>query len=392
MRNTFHGYYQPSEEEFEKLWSEGLLVPDNNVLMHLFRFMPKQRQEVLAAFKSFGDRLWLPHQVAKELQDGWRSADSSNRGAYTKLKEDLAKKMGEVEDLVRRFSRFDPWPEGSPMNQISEFFGNLSTEVDTATANLPEVDDVFTAVSNLFDGKVGDQPEQKEFDARVKEAERRVQAKIPPGYMDKRPGDYLIWAEMKVKAKAASLPILFVTDDRKEDWWLEQSGKTIGPRPELRQEFLADAGQMFYAYPPARFLSLLRERSKNLVSKETVQEMERAEFVPFSPQLDGPPWLGQLVELGRETGVEPHEILKIARRIATLSALSAINRAPTAKAPWTQELDDLYAYAARLLSNDGQKTVTSSAWAKFLQLCANLTEEEHLQMTQPREIPKRARY
>lgn len=275
MRKMFHGYYQPTAEEFERLWSEGLLAPDNNVLIHLFRFMPKQREEVLAAFKSFGNRLWLPYQVANEFHQGWRSAESANRGAYSDLKKDLAKKKQEIEDLVRRFSRFDPWPEGSTMNQIPEFFDRLSKDVDGATSNLPNADEVLAAISDLFEGKVAAQPEQKEIDARVKEAERRMQNKIPPGYMDKRPGDYLIWAELKEKARTAKLPIIFVTDDRKEDWWLEQSGKTIGPRPELRQEFTADTGQMFYAYTPDRFLALLAERTKNLVSPETVMEMQR---------------------------------------------------------------------------------------------------------------------
>ncbi|RWB57615.1 MAG: hypothetical protein EOQ47_09515 [Mesorhizobium sp.] len=92
MRKIFPEYYQPTDAEFEKLWSEGLLVPDNNVLFHLFRFMPKQREEVLAAFKLFGDRLWLPHQVAKEFHEGWRSADSKNRGVYANLKDGLAEK------------------------------------------------------------------------------------------------------------------------------------------------------------------------------------------------------------------------------------------------------------------------------------------------------------
>lgn len=142
MRKIFHGYYEPTPKEFEKLWSEGLLVPDNNVLMHLFRFMPKQRAEVLAAFRSFGDRLWLPHQVAKEFHDGWRSADNSNRGAYCKLKDELAKKKGEIDNLIRAFSRFDPWPEGASMNKINEFFDNLSKDVDAATANLPDATEV----------------------------------------------------------------------------------------------------------------------------------------------------------------------------------------------------------------------------------------------------------
>lgn len=59
MRKIFHGYYQPSDAKFDNIWSEGLLVSDTSVLLHLFRFMPKQRGEVLAAESVFGEfRHW----------------------------------------------------------------------------------------------------------------------------------------------------------------------------------------------------------------------------------------------------------------------------------------------------------------------------------------------
>ena len=394
MRKIFHGYYPPTTKEFEELWSKGLLVPDTNVLLHLVRFMPKQREEVLAAFKSFGARLWLPHQVAKEFQEGWRSADSSNRGAYSKLKDDLAKKKVELEALIKGFSRFDPWPAGSPMSHIGEFFEQLSGEVDIATGKLPEADTVFAAVTDLFDGKVADCPNSKDIDARVKEAERRIQAKIPPGYMDKRPGDYLIWAEMKEKAKAAKLPILFVTDDVKEDWWLEQSGKTIGPRPELRQEFASETGQMFYAYPPARFLAMLADRTKNLVSPETVKEMERVEEQPRSPQLT--PWGDRLFRLARETGVEPVEIQVIAQRIASATAQielteNSVNRGGPGAAWLRDELIRWVNQAQSLLSHGEVKPeifATSSDWAEFVRLVDYLTDEERDRLTKP-QAPRR---
>ncbi|TIQ46740.1 PIN-like domain-containing protein [Mesorhizobium sp.] len=394
MHKTFRGYYQPTAKEFEKLWSEGLLVPDNNVLMHLFRFMPKQRQEVLAAFKSFGDRLWLPYQVAKEFQDGWRSADSSNRGAYNKLKEELARKKDQIDDLVRGFNRFDPWPEGSPMNRIAEFFDSLSGDVDAAIANLPDADEVFVAVSDLFDGKVAPPPEQKDIDARVKEAERRMQGKVPPGYMDKRPGDYLIWAELKEKAKATNLPILFVTDDRKEDWWLEQSGKTIGPRPELRQEFFADTDQLFYAYAPARFLSLLRDRTNNLVSQETVQEMERAESDPSSTET-----FDRIVRLAKETEVDPVSIQLIAQRIAEAQARIELKRIPDGAGGYAvdwarQQILRWLEQAKQIMFNGEVKpeiVATSSEWAEFLRVVDDLTDEERLRLARPR-VPKRARF
>ncbi|MBZ9761321.1 hypothetical protein LB553_10585 [Mesorhizobium sp. CA8] len=374
--------------------------------------MPKQRAEVLAAFKTFGNRLWLPHQAAKEFQNGWRSADSDNRGLYRKLKEDLASKKNEIDDLVRRFTRFDPWPEGSAMDKIDEFFEGLSKDVDAATASLPDIDEVFGAVSDLFDGKVAAEPDQQEIERRVKEAQRRIQGKIPPGYMDKGPGDYLIWAELKEKARTANVPILFVTDDRKEDWWLEQSGKTIGPRPELRQEFLADTGQMFYAYRPGQFLSLVRDRTNNLVSQETVKEMERAELGP-NPQVDSRLLLDRAFSIANAADVDPLRVLDLARKLARATDIVNKNsRFANGGGPamgflrseierWSGEAEQLF-FGELAAEDRAHVHATSTIWGQFLQLVDDMSRDNfaaisHLVTTNYDEFwqrfeRKRARY
>lgn len=236
-------------------------------------------------------------------------------------------------------------------------------------------------MSDLFDGKVAEQPEQKDIDAREKEAERRMQAKIPPGYMDKRPGDFLIWTEMKEKAKAANLPILFVTDDRKEDWWLEQSGKTIGPRPELRQEFAAETSQMFYAYPPARFLSLLGERKQNLVSPRTVKEMEI--LSQLSPRLAvRGDLIGEVEDLAQSAWTDPVKILSLAHQLSeeyTVAARAEVTGAGPALARARARLDDLHGEARRLFETetiDGNTVVDGTDWDKFTNLVRALSRDE----------------
>ncbi|BAZ86876.1 hypothetical protein NIES806_30930 [Dolichospermum compactum NIES-806] len=80
-------------------------------------------------------------------------------------------------------------------------------------------------------------------------SEERFKYSVPPGYEDakKKPvpdmyGDAILWLQLIDYAKSEKKPIIFVTDDDKEDWWLESGGKTISPRPELVQEMLTEAG------------------------------------------------------------------------------------------------------------------------------------------------------
>ena len=77
-------------------------------------------------------------------------------------------------------------------------------------------------------------------------------------------------AESNLKQK----PVIFITDDRKEDWWLERNGKTIGPRPELLEEFLSKTGQSFYMYRPQQFLLYSKDKLGSTVSDNTIEEVK----------------------------------------------------------------------------------------------------------------------
>jgi len=100
-------------------------------------------------------------------------------------------------------------------------------------------------------------------------AEQRIQLSVPPGYEDAgkkknfhRYGDVLIWFQLLDYGKVHKKPIMFVTSDAKTDWWLERSGKTIGPRPELAQEMHTVAGVAFHMYSPDRFLEYAQLEEK----------------------------------------------------------------------------------------------------------------------------------
>ena len=113
----------------------------------------------------------------------------------------------------------------------------------------------------------------------MKEGSKRYDNEVPPGYRDKskpedeRYGDLLIWFQMIGKAKEAKKPIIFVTDDNKEDWWQIFKGKTIGPRPELVNEFFATTGQRLYIYSPVQFMEYARQYLKRKIEQRTIDEV-----------------------------------------------------------------------------------------------------------------------
>src|SRR2546428_230868 len=68
MRTLFPGTYAPTPEEFQKLWRDGLIVLDANILLNVYRYSPTTREDFLRLLGSLKDRIWVPHQAAAEYQ------------------------------------------------------------------------------------------------------------------------------------------------------------------------------------------------------------------------------------------------------------------------------------------------------------------------------------
>jgi hypothetical protein len=133
----------------------------------------------------------------------------------------------------------------------------------------------------LFGEEVGNRPNEEETKRLLAICEDRFKLEVPPGYRDhtkpeNKHGDMFIWFELIAMAKEKRKPVIFVVNDDKPDWTLEVSGKKLGPRPELIQEFYDQTGGLhYYHYNISRFLE---EAEKHLViekpTKELIKEVE----------------------------------------------------------------------------------------------------------------------
>lgn len=149
-------------------------------------------------------------------------------------------------------------------------------------------DDITDKLVKLLDGRVGDPYSDDQLSEIFKCGLKRYEDKIPPGFEDlgkvKDPktvaekrrvfGDLIVWKQTIDHAKTSAMPVILVTDDRKEDWWYIPKGKTVGPRPELIEEFHRATGQSILLYNPESFLKYAKEHLKAKISRATIGEVE----------------------------------------------------------------------------------------------------------------------
>src|SRR5260221_5166300 len=108
---------------------------------------------------------------------------------------------------------------------------------------------VLEKLEKFFQNNIGNPYDIRRQEELYKQAQFRVELRIPPGWEDegknsyKAYGDILLWFQLIDYARTEKKPIVFVTDDGKKDWWIRDTkGKPIKPLPALVQEMFVEAG------------------------------------------------------------------------------------------------------------------------------------------------------
>lgn len=284
MRDLFPGYYRPSKEEFKKLWADAVFSFDTNVLLNLYRFTEHSRTSLLHVLGRIKDRAWLTYQVALEFHDNRSEVVYGQHRIYGDIETILTNTIKEIEKRFRRIHLFrDTQLSETVVDELQRLIGKMKTK-KAQQPNYAERDILQDFLADYFQGKVGDAFSTEEHDIKCKEAAKRFEKKIPPGFEDdddklkpghKKFGDVMIWFQLIAHAKQVNRPIIFLTDDNKDDWWLRVSGKKIGPRPELLQEFLAETKQRCHIYSTDSFLNFARTYLDVTVEQKTIDEAKK---------------------------------------------------------------------------------------------------------------------
>lgn len=278
MKDLFPGYYPMSADEEAEFWGSCLFVFDTNVLLNLYRMKLDDRKRSLRLFRALGDRLWIPHQVAAEYQ---RNRLGVVREQIARI-DGLSQKVSEAEKLIRNAP-----PDQRPLSgvdadqeeackacqRVKMFLNSIRDTHEKLLRN----DKIREGLDKILAGRVGPPYDTEDLEKIIAGGERRYGAMLPPGFADNRKrgiyafGDWIIWRQMLDKAKTERRPMLLVTDDRKEDWWISGARDELLPRDELVTEMQRTAGVALRLYTSEEFLKKASEH----LEKPTASVAER---------------------------------------------------------------------------------------------------------------------
>lgn len=285
MLKSFPEYNSLSPEVLKNLWEKALFVFDTNILLNLYRYSDETSKKFLETIIGLKPRVWLPFQVGIEYHKNRLIVISEQKKHYEDFEKKFSDILGDIDNKNR-----NPFLSKDITDKLNAIKADIKAEVYTKKKEYDlslNKDPLLEKINSVFEDKVGPCFSVEEIKKIQHEGEKRYKDKIPPGFSDikklenERYGDLIIWKQIIDKSKADETDIIFVLDDRKEDWWLEHSGKTISARIELLKEFHEETKKRCHFYQPFQFLEYSIEFLGNTIEPTVIDEVKNHEYELF---------------------------------------------------------------------------------------------------------------
>lgn len=291
MKKVFSEYYDTPELTYKEIWDKALFVFDTNLLLNLYRYTTVTRDIILNFMNKVSDRIWIPYQVGLEYFNNRIKVINEVSNGYDAIKKFISNYKNGFEKYLNDNYNHHPYINRDMLkerysNDIIKPINDLLDEWKRKDPKYQDNDVIWKKLTDLFDGKVGEDFSSENLYKLYKEGEIRYAHQVPPGYMDlpqKKDqgeralyGDLIVWKQTIEKAKESNRDVIFVTDDKKNDWFeAKVKGKRSGPRKELLREFSKESdGQKILIYNQESFLKYANDYLKADIKEESIKEVK----------------------------------------------------------------------------------------------------------------------
>lgn len=282
MKSILKEYLDLADDEKNTLWKTGTFIFDTNVLLNLYRYSKRTREALFNALENLQERIWLPYHIIEEF--------------YARRCETIYEAITDYDSVLKLIDKIIKECQSSLRMQETEIndLRELTKEwlakekKNNILVNNPSSDAILNHLFELYEKKIGNNFDFKILEEIKKEGSIRYDNKIPPGYEDAKKingsydnnafGDLIIWKQILEYAKESNKNVIYITNDAKEDWWYITHGRTIGPRYELKKEFMDITSKSFLMYSMDNFLSIYNEKYNVNTDQSILDEISKNTF------------------------------------------------------------------------------------------------------------------
>ncbi|HHQ2454919.1 PIN-like domain-containing protein [Bacillus cereus group sp. MYBK245-2] len=294
----FQGFIRYTEKEYKELWDDALFVVDTNVLINFYKYTTKDTYkmffDILKDLKN-KQKLYIPHQVALEYFHNYEKNMFLQHEGYKKLASKLVSLKDTANTSIRSIESEYPFIKVDDfrflVKELEEANKKVQEQLDIELKALPDVKEIQENILDLLDGIVGQPYAQRKIHEIEIDGEIRYTHEVPPGWADKNDpdkqgfrnygamryqkkyGDLIMWHQMIDKAKNSSKPIIFITEEKKDDWWEKDKKAFKKPQPQLVQEFLEKTSQKFNMFRIEKFVENAKLYLNAAVSEEQIEKL-----------------------------------------------------------------------------------------------------------------------
>ena len=264
----------PGPNVIKALWKDATFVFDTNVLLDIYRSQPETRKLLLETLRSLENKSWLPHRVAYEFRRNRRSVIAEANFNLTELRTIFDKNFGDfITSLENNLNNIRNFPVDE-IQKISDSYKSANQKnketIEEIIAEFPkfnEHDEILETIKHIYSSNVGSAYSSDEMEKTINEGKERIQKNIPPALTDTAKdsdedqlGDFIIWKQIIDYSCKNKKNIIFVTSEKKSDWWVKERGRRLGLPYILLEEFsMKTNSQKIHMYHVTQFLQMYKE-------------------------------------------------------------------------------------------------------------------------------------
>ncbi|KTD47901.1 hypothetical protein Lqui_2165 [Legionella quinlivanii] len=304
MKNTFKHLIPLCPEEINKIWDNCIIVPDTNFLLQIYRYSESSRKTYLEVLnhEAIVNKLWMPFQVGLEFHENRIGVISHQTIVKDSVLDHIHSAQKTLKDKIVGLNIREHHPflnESRLLGLIDEKIQDITSEVENLAKQHPNLvrnDALLEKIHNLFESRIGNKPSDEAIENYITEAKSLYSQGRGPGHKDdkkeenKKYSDYIIWKETIQQAKKLRMPVIFITNDTKEDWWQLYNGKKIGINFDNRKQFIEETGQDIILYTGEKFIEYASNHNKAKIdAKSLLSEMRELHNIDIQNDLFGDP-------------------------------------------------------------------------------------------------------